>query len=169
MSVITERFDHYREVSRRPGIRLLAQLIGRTALLAFVSWVVFRFFPAQLPTPYLVAVWVSWLIVGTLYGLWAVVQAAWLTFRGDHLPGAVVGSGLTLFFVSIYWSRPILHAASSVHMMLTGGRIVALVIGALFGGAIQEGSYGIMSALINLVWHSLQSVLASRRTSLQKQ
>lgn len=165
MSVITERLDHYREVSSRPGIRLLAQLLGRTALVAFASWVVFRWFPTQLPPPYLVGVWVSWFIVGLLYGLWAAVQAAWLTFRGDYLPGAVVGSGLTLLFVSFYWSRPILHAASSVHMMLTGGGVVTLVIGALFGGAIQEGSYRTMTALINLAWYGLQSVLDSRRAS----
>ncbi len=164
---VTERLDHYRTVYRRPGIQLLAQWIGRTALLAFASWVVFRWFPAQLPPPYLVGVWVSWFIVGFLYGLWAAVQAGVVTFRGDHLPGAVIGSGLTLLFVSIYWSRPILHAASSVHMMLTGGGVVTLVVGSLCGMAIQEASYLVMSALINLAWHGLQSVLASRHASLR--
>lgn len=164
----TERLGHYRTVYRRPGIQLLAQWMGRTALLAFASWVVFRWFPTQLPPPYLVGVWVSWFIVGVLYGLWSAVQAAWLTFRGDYLPGAVVGSGLTLLFVSIYWSRPILQAASSVHMMLTGGGVVTLVIGALFGGAIQEGSYRVMSALINLAWHGLHSVLDSHRASAHR-
>lgn len=169
MSAITERFDHYREVSRRPGIRLLAQLIGRTATLVFMLWAVFRFYPAQLPPPYLVGVWVSWVIVGVFYGLWAAVQAVWLRFCGDNLPGAVVGSGLTLFFVSIYWSREILHAASSVHMILTGGGVVTLVIGAFFGVAIQESSYRVMYTLNNLAWHGLQSVFASRRTTLHQQ
>ena len=169
MSVIMERFAHYRESSRRPELRLLAQSIGRTAAVAFVLWGAFRVFPSLFPPPYLVGVWTSWLIVGIIYGLSRIGQGVWLVFRANHPPGSVLGGGVALLCLSFSSWHPIVHAVSSVHMMINGGGVLALVVGSLCGMAIQEASYLAMSALINSAWHGLQSVLALRHASVRQQ